>query len=118
MRRAGRVALVRAIRFTDAAGSLLLPAEFELSQLLNLGQLVDRIDLWIFLMRRDRLQFADRRLRTNRLKRRVRRPLERTRAQALRERAAAVAEQIRDQHLAHVLLGLRIGRDAVVLIDR
>src|SRR5260370_32009107 len=117
MRRAGRAVLTRAIRFTVTASGLLLSAELKLSKALNFSELVDQVDLGIFLTRQDRLQMADCRLRTNRLRldRRIC-LLDGTRAQTLRKWAAAVAKQISDQHFAHILLSLGIRRDAVVLV--
>src|ERR1700679_833832 len=115
MRPADRAALAGAIRFTNAAGGLLLPAELDLPRALNIGELVEQIDRRIFL--RDGLRVAGRRLWTSGDRRRIERDY-RTRAETLSKRAAAVAEQVRDQHLAHVKLGLGIRRDAAVLVDR
>src|SRR5271169_6320076 len=115
MRPAGRAALVGAIRFTNAAGGLLLPAEFDLPLALNLGETIEQIDRRIFL--RDGLRMPGCRLWTSCHRRRIER-LYRTRTETLRERAAAVAEQVRDQHLAHVKLRLGIRRHAAVLVDR
>src|ERR1700722_13711896 len=92
-----RAVLARTISFPNAAGGLLLPADLEFSLMLNIGELVDQIDLGSFLRRQHRLQFADCRLRTNRRDRGICLRC-RTRSQPLRERAAAVAEQVSDQH--------------------
>src|SRR5580704_19006461 len=100
--RDSREALARAIRFTEAGGGLLF-AELDLSKALNLGQLVYRIDRLILMLRQCRMQLTDCRLRSNLLHRGIC-LLYRTRAQPLRQRTVAVAEQVSDQHFANILL--------------